>query len=209
MTSANEPVRDEPSSLASVSGSTISFRSGRVIDIRTDDVAMPGQPSAKRDIVVHPGAVGIIALDADQRVLLIQQYRHPVRRLLWEAPAGLLDIAGEDPLVAAKRELFEEAHMRADRWDVLIDLFPSAGGTDEAVRVYLARDLSAATEPRWVGQHEEADMPVRWVPLAEAVTGVLAAYVAAHEAFATLRPAAAPWPEMSSFIGSQADTPQP
>jgi ADP-ribose pyrophosphatase len=128
----------------------------------------------------------------------------------------LLDVAGEDPLTAAKRELYEEAHLVAGRWDVLIDAFTSPGMTDEAVRVYLARDVSPASGPRFTGEHEEADLPVEWVPLDEAVKlalsgrlhnpiaimGVLAASVNAREAFAGLRPADSPWHEMSSFPGS-------
>jgi 8-oxo-dGTP pyrophosphatase MutT (NUDIX family) len=211
------PIRDEASSQFPVAASTTDFRSGRVIDVRTDEVAMPGATIATRDVVVHPGAVGIIALDVGGRVLLLQQYRHPVGRLLWEPPAGLLDEAGEDPLAAAKRELYEEAHLQAQRWDVLLDVFTSPGMTDEAVRIYLARDLSPAEGPRFAGEHEEAEMPLEWMPLDEAVRaaqrgdlhnplavmGVLAASAAAREAFAGLRPADAPWPEMSSFTGSR------
>lgn len=179
---------------------------------------MPGATIATRDVVVHPGAVGIIALDVGGRVLLLQQYRHPVRRLLWEPPAGLLDEAGETPLAAAKRELYEEAHLQAARWDVLLDVFTSPGMTDEAVRIYLARDLRESSRPRFGGEHEEADMPIQWVPLDEAVgaalagrlhnplavMGILAAYANAREAFAGLRPATSPWPEMSGFTGSSA-----
>ena len=214
-------LRDEPSSQFPVASSTLSFRSGRVIDVRTDDVAMPGDRVATRDVVVHPGAVGIIALDTAGRVLLLQQYRHPVGRLLWEPPAGLLDEAGESPLDAAKRELFEEAHLTAARWDVLADAFTSPGMTDEAVRIYLARDVTESTAPRYQGENEEASMPTEWVPLDDAVRlvqrgllhnplavmGVLAASAAAREAFAGLRPADAPWPEMSSFTGSTEDPP--
>jgi ADP-ribose pyrophosphatase len=209
-------VRDEPSSHFPVATSTASFRSGRVIDVRTDQVAMPGATLATRDVVVHPGAVGIIAMDIGGRVLLLQQYRHPVGRMLWEPPAGLLDQAGESPLEAAKRELYEEAHLQAERWDVLLDVFTSPGMTDEAVRIYLARDVTEAPGPRFEGEHEEASMPVEWVPLDEAVRlaqagrlhnplaimGILAASAAAREAFAGLRPADSPWPEMSSFTGS-------
>jgi len=191
-----------------VQSSTEVFRSGRVIDVRSDVVVMPDGSTAVRDVVVHPGAVGIVALDDAERVLLVQQYRHPAQHLLWEPPAGLLDVAGEDPLAAARRELFEEAHLTADRWDVLLDAFTTPGMTDEAVRVYLARDVAAATGPKHAGQHEEADMPVRWVPLDEAVAavlggrlhnpmavmGILAAARARESGFAALRPADAPWP---------------
>jgi ADP-ribose pyrophosphatase len=212
-------IRDEKSLLFPVTSSTTAFASGRVIDVRTDQVAMPGATIATRDVVVHPGAVGIIALDIGGRVLLLQQYRHPVGRMLWEPPAGLLDEPGEDPLAAAKRELYEEAHLEAGRWDVLLDVFTSPGMTDEAVRIYLARDVTEATGPQFEGEHEEASMPTEWVPLDEAVRlaqagelhnplavmGVLAAFAAARDAFAGLRPDDSPWPEMSSFTGSTGD----
>jgi 8-oxo-dGDP phosphatase len=209
-------LRDELSSAYPVRSSTVDFRSGRVIDVRTDQVAMPGGTTATRDVVVHPGAVGILALDLAGRVLLIQQYRHPVGRLLWEPPAGLMDEPGESPLAAAKRELFEEAHLQALRWDVLLDIYTSPGMSDEAVRLFLARDVSPAAGPRFVGEDEEANLPTRWVPLDEAVRavqqgdlhnplavlGVLAASVAAREGFAGLRPADSPFPEASEFTGS-------
>lgn len=198
---------DEPAAQP-VRSSIEVFRSGRVIDVRSDVVEMPDGSTAVRDVVVHPGAVGIVALDADERVLLVQQYRHPARHRLWEPPAGLLDIEGEDPLAAARRELFEEAHLVAARWDVLLDAFTTPGMTDEAVRVFLARDVSAAPGAKYAGQHEEADMPVRWVPLDEAVAGifagrlhnpmavmgVLAAARARETGYAGLRAADAPWP---------------
>lgn len=198
---------DEPATQP-VRTSTEAFRSGRVIDVRSDVVEMSDGSVAIRDVVVHPGAVGIVALDDAGRVLLVQQYRHPVRHRLWEPPAGLLDVPGEEPLAAARRELFEEAHVTAERWDVLLDAFTTPGMTDEAVRVYLARDIAAATVPRHAGLHEEADMPVRWVPLDDAVAavlagrlhnpmavmGLLAAARARDAGFAGLRPADAPWP---------------
>lgn len=182
---------------------------GRVIAVRTDEVRMPDGANVARDVVVHPGAVGVIALDDEERVLLVRQYRHPVGRMLWEPPAGILDVAGEPPLVTAQRELFEEAHYRAERWQVLVDAFTSPGMADEALRIYLARGLSPAQAERHRGVHEEYDMPVDWVPLDEAVRkvlggelhnptavmGILAAAVARRARFAGLRPAEAPWPE--------------
>jgi 8-oxo-dGTP pyrophosphatase MutT (NUDIX family) len=209
-------LRDETTSAYPVRSSTVDFQSGRVIDVRTDEVAMPGGTTATRDVVVHPGAVGILALDTGGRVLLIQQYRHPVGRMLWEPPAGLLDEPGESPLAAAKRELYEEAHLQALRWDVLLDIFTSPGMSDEAVRLFLARDVSPAAAPRFVGENEEANLPTKWVALDEAVRavqhgdlhnplavmGVLAASVAAREGFAGLRPADSPFPEASDFTGS-------
>ena len=183
---------------------------GHVISVYTDDVRMPGGGSAERDIVRHPGAVGIVALDDDERVLLVQQYRHAVRRHLWEPPAGLLDVEGERADVTAARELYEEAGYRAARWDVLVDLYQTPGGSDEALRLFLARDLTPV-EPadRFLGEHEEADMPLSWVPIetavdlvfsgrlhnCAAVAGILALAAARSRGWTGLRPADARWPE--------------
>ena len=212
-------IEDTPASYE-VRGSDTALRTGRVIDVRTDEVVLPDGTTATRDVVVHPGAVGIIALDG-KNVLLLQQYRHTVGQLLWEPPAGLLDEPGEDPLVAAQRELFEEAHHRADRWDVLVDAFTSPGMTDEAIRIYLARDVHVADGPKYDAVDEERDMPVRWVPLDDAVAavlagrlhnpmavmGLLAAAKARDAGFAGLRPADAAWPQMSPWPGSKRATP--
>ena len=167
----------------------------------------------RREFLRHPGAVAVIVLDDDDRVLLLRQYRHPVRRELWEPPAGLLDIPGEHAAVAAARELAEEADLVAARWDVLVDFYTSPGGNDEALRVFLARDLTdVAAADRFAREHEERDMVARWVPLEEAVTlvlsgalhnpsavvGVLAAAAARAAGWSTLRPVDAPWPERST-----------
>jgi 8-oxo-dGDP phosphatase len=186
--------------------------SGHVIDLRTDLVRMPDGGTAERDVVVHPGAVGAIVLDDQDRVLLVQQYRHPPGRLLWEPPAGLLDAdaRGQSPYENAARELYEEAGFRATQWLVLVDLFTSPGMSDEAVRLYLARGVTeVAAGERHVGEDEEADMSWAWVPLDEAVdkvldgelhnplavTGILAAVAARRRGFDTLRPVDALWPE--------------
>ena len=211
-------VADSPAELE-VESSVTALATGHVIDVRRDVVVMPHGARATRDVVVHPGAVGIIALDEQDRVLLVQQYRHPVRRKLWEPPAGLLDHPGEPPLDAAKRELHEETHHQAGRWDVLVDAFTSPGMTDEAVRIYLARDVQPSELARHLGEHEERDMPVRGVPLAEverailagrmhnplAVMGVLAVAFARQDGFRSLRAADSPWPEMSAFTGSNGE----
>ena len=165
---------------------------------------MPGQTTALRDVVEHPGAVGVVALKGDQ-VLLVTQYRHPVRRRLDELPAGLLDVEGEPALVAAQRELREEAGLAASTWHVLVDVLTSPGMTDESIRLYLARDVVEVE--RDVQEHEELDMTSRWVPLSAAVTaaldgslenaaavvGVLATSIAMGSNFQGLRPADAPW----------------
>jgi 8-oxo-dGTP pyrophosphatase MutT (NUDIX family) len=148
---------------------------GGVVSIRVDEVAMPGSLVAKRDVLVHPGSVGILVLDDSgdiPKVLVLRQYRHPVQRRLWELPAGLLD-ENESALAAAKRELEEETHLHARDWRVLLDAYTSPGISDEAVRIYLARDVRDADGERRAAVHEEADMELRWVPLADLVAGVL------------------------------------
>ena len=179
---------------------------GRVISVRKDIVTMPGDTTSQRDVVAHPGAVGAVALDDQGRVLLVNQYRHPVRRRLDELPAGLLDVDGEPSLTGAQRELMEEAGLAAATWHVLVDALTSPGMTDEAIRLYLARDVR--TVDRDVQEHEEADMTTAWVPLEDAVRrvmageienamaclGILAADRASRDGFSGLRPADAPWP---------------
>jgi 8-oxo-dGTP pyrophosphatase MutT (NUDIX family) len=154
--------------------STLRFH-GRVWDVRTDIVDLGDGQQVERDVVQHPGAVGIVAVDDDLRVLLVRQYRHPVSAILWEPPAGLLDIPGEDPLDAAARELFEEAGYRAAKWSVLLDVVMSPGGSSESVRLYLARGLTPVAESeRFVGEGEERGMVARFVPLLDVRAAVLA-----------------------------------
>ena len=101
---------------------------GRVWSVVRDRVGF-GHHEATRDVIIHPGAVAVIAIDDEDRILLIRQYRHPVAMYMFEPPAGLLDTAGELPLETAKRELAEEAGVRASQWNVLVDLFNSPGGS--------------------------------------------------------------------------------
>ncbi len=164
------PLADESLDPAIVS-SDLAFH-GRVWDIRRDVFDYNGH-EITRDYVDHPGAVAILAVDDRERVLLIQQYRHPVRLREWELPAGLRDIAGEDPLVAAQRELGEEVDLVASQWSELLTFNTSPGGSNETIIIYLARGL-VATETAFDRHEEEADIVVRWVPLADAVAGVLA-----------------------------------
>ncbi|MEU3857605.1 NUDIX hydrolase [Streptomyces sp. NPDC028722] len=182
---------------------------GGKTSVRTDDVVMPDGSVAGRDYQVHPGSVAVLALDDEDRVLLINQYRHPVRHRLWEIPAGLLDVPGENPLHAAQRELYEEAHVKAGDWRVLTDVYTTPGGCDEAVRIFLARNLSEADQQRFAAEHEETDMEHARVPVEELVRRVLAgdvhnnclvvgvlSLVAARggDGLDALRPADAPWP---------------
>ena len=131
---------------------------GRVWDIRTDLVDLGDGQQVERDFVVHPGAVGIIAVDDDLHVLLVQQYRHPVAAMLWEPPAGLLDVAGEDPLEAAQRELFEEAGYRARAGRCCSTPSRRPAARVKSVRIFLAQDLTPVAEAeRLLGEGEERD----------------------------------------------------
>jgi 8-oxo-dGTP pyrophosphatase MutT (NUDIX family) len=144
---------------------------GKVWDIRRETFRY-GDGEVVREFVDHTGAVAVLALDADERVLLIQQYRHPIGERDWELPAGLLDIAGEDPSVAAGRELEEEADLVAGSLQLLTEFYTTPGGSNESIRIYLARDLTATAEA-FARAEEEADILVEWVPLDDAVAAVL------------------------------------
>ena len=146
---------------------------GRVISLRRDTVAMPGGGDSVREVVHHPGAVAVVALDDDDRVVLLRQYRHPVGQHLWELPAGLRDEDGEPPLETARRELAEEVQLAASRWSLLLSVNNSPGFSDELVHVFLAEELRPVDRPAgFVVEHEEADMTVERVPLGDAVQRV-------------------------------------
>lgn len=177
---------------------------GKILALRADEVAMPGGGTARREVVETLGAVAIAAIDEDERVVLIHQYRHAVGGRLWELPAGLIDHLGEDPLDTAKRELAEEVGLAARGWSALVDEAVSPGFTDHAIRIYLATGLSTVDQE--AQEDEEADLVARRVPLAEAVRMVLAGEIvngttvagllAAHAVRAGTvepRPAGAPW----------------
>jgi len=187
---------------------------GKVMALRADEVVMPGGRAARREIIEHPGAVAIAALDPDDRIMMIHQYRHALGRRLWELPAGLLDVAGEQPWLAAARELHEEADLVAGRWDVLTDFYGSPGGLSEALRIFLARDLLGVHhDDRFTREGEEHGMPVGWVDLEEAheavlagrlhnpaaVVGILTAHASRARDWTTLRPHDAPWPEHPAY----------
>jgi ADP-ribose pyrophosphatase len=203
---------DEPDPRRVVESETV--MRGRVWDLRRDTVDLGDGQTVVREYVAHPGAVAVLAIDAQDRVLLIRQYRHPVGMLLWEPVAGLLDVADEGPLDGAARELVEEAGLVAARWDVLVDLENSPGGSSETIRCYLGRDLAPSPDGRPPGDGEERDMPLCWVPLDDAVaavlagrlsapltvSGVLAAYASRAGGWESLRPADAPWPQRDHVV---------
>ncbi|MFV0253896.1 MAG: NUDIX domain-containing protein [Beutenbergiaceae bacterium] len=181
---------------------------GRLFDLVSDTVDLGAGGVVQRDYLQHPGAVAVVALDEAERVLLIRQYRHPARTYLWEIPAGLLDIPGEVLVEAAARELAEEADLTASRWHTLVDFYTSPGNSDEALRIFLARDVapvpSAQTFQRTA---EELEIIAEWVPLTDAVAlvhqgsihnpsavvGILAAHSARAGQWRQLRAADAPW----------------
>ena len=203
-----QSIADQPSPHA-VTASQVVW-SGRIVDMVKDHViVVEGQEPVVREYTRHPGAVAVVVLRGEsggEEILLERQYRHPVKALLWEIPAGLLDIPGEDPRVAAQRELAEEADLVAKRWDVLVDYFTSPGGSTEPLRIFLARDLRDADEA-FDREDEEATMEYAWVGLDDALTmvldgrlhnpsaviGVLATHAARARGWAGLRPANAPW----------------
>ena len=175
------------------------------VDVETVQIA--GQ-RVTRDILIHPGAVAVLVLNERDEVLLIRQYRQPLGMFLFETPAGLLDIPDESPLAAAQRELAEEAGVVAARWDTLVDFYNSPGGSSEAIRIYLAREISELPSGRIVtGEAEEIELPVSWVPLPQAVDlvmsgalgnptavlGILAAWTWRSSPGRELREAEAPW----------------
>lgn len=181
---------------------------GRIVDMVSETVDLGEAGPVTREFIRHPGAVAIVALDEDDRVLMIRQYRHPVRAYLWEIPAGLLDVEGEALVDTARRELAEETDLRAEQWHTLVDYYTSPGSSDEALRVFLARGLSEVPDAeRHQRDGEELGMQVERVPLAEAaslvlsgavhnpsaVVGILAAHAAQADGWASLRPADAAW----------------
>lgn len=179
-----------------------------IVTVRRDLVRMPDGAEAARDVVEHPGAVGILAMDDQEQILLIRQYRHPVGRLLWEIPAGLRDVPGEPLEKTAQRELLEEAGYLAANWLVLADVYTSPGISSERLRVFLATELTQVPdgERDYVPDHEEAHMEIEWAPLDVVMSrffagelhngvtaiGVLAAHAARQDGFAALRGTQAP-----------------
>ncbi len=148
---------------------------GTMFDVVSDEVGMPGGRYAQRDYLVHLGAVGAVAVDDEDRIVLVRQYRHPVGDTLWELPAGLMDVAGEDLVVAAARELAEEADLIAAHWQLLVDVHPSPGSTNEVIRLFLARGLtSVPAADRHQRHDEEAGITTERVDLDRAVAMVLA-----------------------------------
>lgn len=187
---------------------------GKIFALRSDQVRMPGGATAIREVVEHYGAVAVVAMDDDGNIAMVYQYRHAFGRRLWELPAGLLDVGGEEPQLTAARELHEEAGLRADTWRVLVDLDSTPGFSDESVRVYLATGLTELDRPE--AHDEEADLTLRWYPLADAtemvlrgdivnaiaVAGILAARVVTTGRIPA-RPVDSPWRDKPSAFAAR------
>lgn len=160
---------DQDASL-SVSKRDVVFK-GKIWDVVSETFNY-NDAQLTREFVAHPGAVAVIALNEDQEILLIKQYRHPVREYLWEIPAGLLDMPGESRLEAAKRELLEETGYIAAQWQELIEFHTTPGGNDETITIFVAQELRLQGHDLEL-EGEEVDLELRWVPLAEALGSVL------------------------------------
>jgi ADP-ribose pyrophosphatase len=163
------PLRDEYDPAEVLDSATVF--AGRVWDVKRETAAFHGG-TITREFLSHAGAVAVLAIDDDDRVLIINQYRQPIRSREWEIPAGLLDVEGEEPLEAAKRELGEEADLAAASWSEPMVFYPSPGGIDEKIHLFVARDLSVSPHPH-ERTEEEAEIVTRWVTVDEVIEAFL------------------------------------
>lgn len=172
------PLVDMPLSWPVVDSAEI-YRGDWVVSLRTDTVHRPGRPTDtfRRLVVEDPGAVVVLAVDDEDRAVVIHQYRHPVQMRLVELPAGKLDQEGEDPLLAAQRELHEEVGLHARDWRHLMTTYASPGITAETHAIYLARGLQEVAR-NFELYHEEAEIAVDRVPVGALVEAVLDGSVA-------------------------------
>ena len=141
---------------------------GRIVDFGVEPVRLPDARPFTLEVVRHPGGAAVVALNDAREVCLIHQYRHAGGGWLWELPAGKLE-PDEPPGETARRELEEEAGVRAKRWDSLGSLLSTPGFCDERIHLYLARDLNHV--PTAHEEHEHIE--VHWLPLEEAVAQAL------------------------------------
>jgi ADP-ribose pyrophosphatase len=168
-------VADRPASWPVVDSRDI-HRDDWVVAVREDTITRPGRPDEafKRIVVEHSGAVVVLAVDDDEHVVCLRQYRHVTGFEHIELPAGLRDAGDEPPVETAKRELLEEVELEAREWRRLLSTFPSAGIIDEVHEIFLARDLRPADRGDFSPHHEEAEMEVLRVPMAQLLDAVLA-----------------------------------
>lgn len=141
---------------------TVHYR-GRVVTLTTDEVTLPNGHAAVLEVVHHPGGAVAVAVDDQERVCLLRQYRYVADGWLWELPAGKLE-PNEPPLATARRELIEEAGVRAREWRSLGSYLSSPGVFSEVLHLFLATDLTPAATA-----HEQAEViEVHWIPFAQA-----------------------------------------
>lgn len=211
-----EPLRDELVDVPVDESHTV--YEGKVWNVKQETFRLPEAANPMvRDFVEHTGAVAVAAIDDHDRILLIQQYRHPVRTRDWEVPAGLLDVKGEDPAHAAARELIEEADLRARDWNVLADQLSSPGGLSEVLRIYLARGLTQVpAHERYDRSDEESGITPEWVSLDDAFQAVVEgrlgnataqlaifhAHAAQARGWRSLRSVNEPWPAREHLLGA-------
>ena len=173
-TTPEEALADRPASWP-VQESRDLHRDDWIVALREDVVARPGHPDDRfrRLSLEHPGAVVVLAVDDDERVMCLRQYRHTSRHEFVELPAGLRDAGDEPPVETAKRELREEAELAASSWQQLMATYASAGITTEVHEIFLARGLTHAPRGDFEMEHEEAEMERFWVPMADLLDAVL------------------------------------
>lgn len=168
-------LRDKPAhNYVSVAGSETHYK-GAIFDVVADHFSL-GESTLRREYMLHDDAVAVLVLREGERgeeVLLIRQYRHPIRHVMWEIPAGLLDIEGEGPEEAARRELYEEADMVGGELTQLLQMYSSPGCSTEMYTIYSARGCKEADVP-FERSDEEADIQRFWLPLTDVVAAVRA-----------------------------------
>ena len=170
----HQPLADRPARWPVVSTRDL-HRDDWVMALREDVITRPDHPDEHftRISLEHPGAVIVLAVDEDENVVCLRQYRHTSGHEFVELVAGLRDAGDEPSVETAKRELQEEAELAAASWRLLLSTFPSAGITDEVHEIFLARDLSPASRGDFAMRHEEAEMEVFRVPMTELLDAVL------------------------------------
>lgn len=115
---------------------------GKIIHVEKWQVRLPDGKTAPREIVLHPGAAAVVPVDAEGNVTMVRQHRVAIDKTTWEIPAGKLDAKGEDPFLAAQRELEEETGLHAQKWQLLTTLATTPGFCNERIAIYLATELT-------------------------------------------------------------------
>ncbi|HIY86317.1 MAG TPA: NUDIX hydrolase [Candidatus Yaniella excrementavium] len=168
------PIQDNDRQVT-VQGHQTVYR-GAIWNVKRDTFTIESKDTPMtREYIQHPGAVAIVAVDTQQRIAMIKQYRHPVRQDCWEIPAGLLDVDSESLVATAQRELAEETDLIATDWSVLVDHYPSGGSSSEAIRIFLAQDLKPVPKSQLhTREAEEHHLVFRWVHIDDLLDAVMA-----------------------------------